>query len=411
MGNRANTGIPTLDERAAVLTNSRRLKMSRSAHAFVRGNTRQFYEWLESVRTETLPEGPPVWICGDCHLGNLGPVADARERIRIQIRDLDQTVIGNPAHDLVRLGLSLASAARGSNLPGITTANMVEQMVEGYEGAFGDDFDEDNDSQSPPVSVRLVLKQSARRSWIHLARERLDNPKPSIPLGPRFWPLSKDERRGLEELFDSDDMRQLATSLRSREDDARVRQLDAAYWMKGCSSLGRLRYAVLLSVGNKSSNGLCLMDVKEASKPAAPRQPHSNMPLDSAQRVVEGARQLAPALGNRMRAGRLLERSVVVRELMPQDLKLEIERLTCKEAMKVARYLARVVGRAHARQMNAGTRKSWFTDLQANRSKDLDAPSWLWSSIVQLLTSHEGAYLEHCRKYALEATRGIPFGT
>jgi uncharacterized protein (DUF2252 family) len=26
----------------------------------------------------------------------------------IQIRDLDQTVIGNPAHDLIRLGLSLA---------------------------------------------------------------------------------------------------------------------------------------------------------------------------------------------------------------------------------------------------------------------------------------------------------------
>jgi len=37
----------------------------------------------------------------------------------IQIRDLDQTVIGNPAHDSVRLGLWLASAARGSD-PGAT---------------------------------------------------------------------------------------------------------------------------------------------------------------------------------------------------------------------------------------------------------------------------------------------------
>jgi uncharacterized protein (DUF2252 family) len=37
-----------------------------------------------------------------------------------------------------------------------------------------------------------------------------------------------------------------------------------------------------------------------------------------------------------------------------------------------------------------------------NRSKSLDAPSWLWPSMVDLLVSHERAYLEHCRKYALD---------
>jgi uncharacterized protein (DUF2252 family) len=36
-------------------------------------------------------------------------VAEAKGRIEIEIRDLDQTVIGNPAHDLIRLGLSLES--------------------------------------------------------------------------------------------------------------------------------------------------------------------------------------------------------------------------------------------------------------------------------------------------------------
>ena len=45
--------------------------------------------------------------------------------IGIQIRDLDQTVIGNPAHDLIRLGLSLATVARGSDHPGVTTANCL----------------------------------------------------------------------------------------------------------------------------------------------------------------------------------------------------------------------------------------------------------------------------------------------
>lgn len=41
-----------------------------------------------------------------------------------------------------------------------------------------------------------------------------------------------------------------------------------------------------------------------------------------------------------------------------------------------AEYLARVVGLAHARQMEA-TRASYVFDLQSCRSKTLDAPSWL----------------------------------
>ena len=106
------------DARDALLVKTRNLKMARSSHAYVRGNTLRFYEWLESLKDGTLPSGPPVWICGDCHIGNLGPLANATGRIEIQIRDLDQTVVGNPAHDLIRLGLSLASAARGSDLPG-----------------------------------------------------------------------------------------------------------------------------------------------------------------------------------------------------------------------------------------------------------------------------------------------------
>jgi len=123
-------------DRQKTLTATRNLKMARSAHAFVRGSTEKFYAWLESRGRCTFPEGPPVWICGDCHLGNLGPLADVKGRVLIQIRDLDQTVIGNPAHDLIRLGLSLASAARSSDLPGVTTARILEELITGYQHAL-----------------------------------------------------------------------------------------------------------------------------------------------------------------------------------------------------------------------------------------------------------------------------------
>ena len=110
---KSSQGVPaTPDDRSAVLLQARNLKMARSAHAFVRGSTAKFYEWLKSADGRATPEGPPVWIGGDCHVGNPGPVANAGGKIEIQIRDLDQTVIGNPTHDLIRLGLSLAMAAR-----------------------------------------------------------------------------------------------------------------------------------------------------------------------------------------------------------------------------------------------------------------------------------------------------------
>src|ERR1700682_3037127 len=138
------------DDRERILTQARNLKMARSAHAYVRGSTVSFYEWLESSRRVKLPEGPPVWICGDCHVGNLGPLADIKGHVLVQMRDLDQTVIGNPAHDLVRLGLSLASAARGSDLPGVTTARILEELMSGYEAALGETFEGPKDRSYRP---------------------------------------------------------------------------------------------------------------------------------------------------------------------------------------------------------------------------------------------------------------------
>jgi len=389
------------DDRQQILTQKRNLKMAQSAHAYVRGSTVKFYEWLEDASRGKLPEGPPVWICGDCHVGNLGPLADAKGRVLIQIRDLDQTVIGNPAHDLIRLGLSLASAARGSDLPGVTTARILEELVAGYQAALSGDFKVETDKSYRPKLVQELLARSTRRRWRHLAEERLDNIKPTIPLGKRFWTLAPEERNALREMFASESVHPALASLRSRAKDDPVELVDAAYWMKGCSSLGRLRYAALLRVGGRKDSSLCLVDVKEAVTAAAPRSPTAQMPNDNAIRVVTGAKALSPNLGQRMLAAKLLGNPVVVRELMPQDLKIEIQRLTRPEAMSLARYLAGVVGRAHGRQMKSSLRRAWLGDLAKSHKASLEAPSWLWTSVVELIALHEAAYLDHCRRYAL----------
>jgi uncharacterized protein (DUF2252 family) len=393
-----------IDGRSVALTERRRLKMAESAHAYVRGNTVQFYEWLGSVGTSGLvPEGPPVWICGDCHVGNLGPVASADGKVEVQIRDLDQTVIGNPAHDVVRLSLSLAMAARGADLPGVTTALMIEQVVVGYRQAL---LGRERKTKEKDVApVKLVMRQALNRKWRHLAEERIEDVKPQIPLGPKFWQLSKAERDEIDRLFASEDVRTLATCLKERSNKAKVRVLDAAYWMKGCSSLGRLRFAVLAGIGKHNAEGFSLIDIKEATKPAAPAAKDGSMPKNNAERVVAGAKALSPFLGDRMLAGKFEHREVVLRELMPQDLKFELDGMTQGEAIAAANLFAGVVGKAHARQMDRATRDAWATELKPNQSKTLNAPSWLWTSVVELVTSHEGAYLNHCRQYALERAR------
>nr|WP_313538401.1 DUF2252 family protein [Sphingomonas sp.] len=390
-------------ERSTILEANRTLKMARSAHAYVRGNTAKFYDWLEgSPVSARVPQGPSIWICGDCHVGNLGPLSNGDGRVEVQIRDMDQAVIGNPAHDLIRLGLSLATAARGADLPGVVTAQMLEEMMEGYVAAIHDPTS--GDPGVEPDVVQSVKRRALGRRWRHLAKERLDAVEPQIPLGKRFWPIQDKERAALEAALAKPSV--LGTVLGAEDADAEraIRLVDAAYWMKGCSSLGLLRYAAIVALpDHKGRKDYALIDLKQAIDPIAPAAPGAELPADNADRVVAAARALSPHLGRRMAPVRMLGRSLFVRELAPQDLKLELDQFSRGEAVKSARYLAFVVGKAHARQMATDARDAWLEILAADRRSNLDAPSWLWESVVSLAGRHEVGYLEHCRRYAVAA--------
>jgi uncharacterized protein (DUF2252 family) len=390
--------------RVAALHRRRDLKMARSAHAYVRGSTKSFYEWLGSGAGKHIPEGPTIWICGDAHVGNLGPIARCNSQVAVELRDLDQTVPGNPAHDLVRLALSLAMAARSSDLPGVVTARLVEELIAGYLDAFVDPADKTDMQES--AAVRFIVREALRRKWRHLHRERIGK-KPRFPVGRRFLPLEPAERAEVEGFLSRERVRQLVTSLDSRDDSAEIRLRDAAFWVKGCSSLGLWRCAALVEVLGRGRRraGYCLLDLKEAVAPLAPTVSEELIPKHQGERAVRGALALSPSLGKRMVYGTVAGHEVFVRELMPQDLKLELSMFDDVEARATARALARIVGIGHARQMNESESLSWRKMLQSSSTRSLDAPSWLWSSVVELVGVHERAYLEHCRRFALGAEK------
>jgi uncharacterized protein (DUF2252 family) len=151
---------------------------------------------------------------------------------------------------------------------------MLEQIMEGYEEPL---VDADPDLRSRrPECVQVVMRQAVKRTWDHLAKERLEDTHPTIPLGRRFWPVADEEKRQIERFFFRP--RKCAYWWRHyapRRDDARVEVVDAAYWMKGCSSLGRLRFAVLLEVGKNQAKegGLCRSTSRKLLQAAAPRHP------------------------------------------------------------------------------------------------------------------------------------------
>jgi uncharacterized protein (DUF2252 family) len=81
------------------------------------------------------------------------PLASAGDDVDTHIRDLDQTVIGNPVHDLIGFALSLDSAAPGWKLSGKVTSTMLENLIVGYQSAFPCDDEEPVKIRSPTPSA------------------------------------------------------------------------------------------------------------------------------------------------------------------------------------------------------------------------------------------------------------------
>ena len=205
----------------------------------------------------------------------------------------------------------------------------------------------------------------------------------------------------LDELFGQERGAPTRPELNGRDDGSEVRLVDAAYWMKGCSSLGFLRYAALVRIvepGGRRS--IALVDLKEAVEAAAPAAPDADMPADPAERVVAGARALSPNLGERMLPVRLLGKPVVMRELPRRT-----SSSTSTSSAAKRRCGRRITSPSSSARPTAGRWTSGLAGRGAPRVLEgaaggAEAPSWLWSSVVELAGRHEVGYLRHCRRYA-----------
>jgi uncharacterized protein (DUF2252 family) len=171
----------------------------------------------------------------------------------------------------------------------------------------------------------------------------------------------------LAALVAREDIRLMIACLRRRHSDP-VKLMDAAYWVKGCSSLGRLRYALLVQVGHRRNAGLYLIDAKEAVKSAAPGVADKSMPKDNSLRVIAGAKALAPISATGWLRAALARLVWCCGNLRRMILKRS-KPAAFKEAASLAAYLGDVVGLAHGRQMDKQTCTAWRNELAIIRKR------------------------------------------
>ncbi|MGT2488716.1 DUF2252 family protein [Methylobacterium oryzae CBMB20] len=280
-------------------------------------------------------------------LGNLGALAAPDGRIDIQIRDLDQTVVAsNPAFDLVRLALSLGH--RGARRGAARHRHRPDE-VDGHGGRLRRQDRRipqgpNRASNRPEIVVTTKRRALGLALAPPLARAPEGQEPPRLRPGqPDFFDLDADESAASPAaLIGAPEIRRPCPgALGSAADDAEIRLLDAAYWIKGCSSLGACATPSWWRVLGGDRPQLALLDVKEAVPHLAPAAAGIAVPSDHAERVVAGARAPSPNLGDRMVAGHVGDRAggtpVTVRELLPQDLKIDAEQFSRGEAVRVSR--------------------------------------------------------------------------
>jgi hypothetical protein len=63
---------------------------------------------------------------------------------------------------------------------------MLEKMIDGYKGALSEGSRSGKSTSGSARPIEFVLKQALKRKWRYPAEERIEDVKPTIPLGEQF---------------------------------------------------------------------------------------------------------------------------------------------------------------------------------------------------------------------------------
>ncbi len=339
--------------------------MRKTRAGFFRGTCHLFWEdWSPPA---PMNDAPCVWSCGDPHLENLGAYKGANRVEYFDLTDFDEGALAPLTCDVTRFATGILVAAQDRETD--AALPLARHFVETYAETLGTGKAGwvERETAAGPIRDLLRKVRNRRRRDLLDARTRLHGQRRKIRTdGKKTLALEEHERDRIEPI--------LARIVRTQERPEFFELVDAARRLAGNSSLGLPRYVVLVE-GRGSPDRNCLLDLKLARPSALAAYVATLQPAwaHDAERVVTVQTRMqavAPAYLTAVREG---ARSFILRELQPQEDRLDLEArgLGRKDFADIAATMAKVIAWAHLRP--GGQRGSANTDALIEWGRD---PSW-----------------------------------
>ena len=327
--------------------------------SFLRGTCHLFYDDLPAEGP--LNAAPAAWICGDLHLENFGCYKGENRLAYFDLNDFDEAILA-PAHwELSRFLVSVLVAAEALQVQPSDATALCEVFLEAYAAALVDGKARWVERATATGMVHDLLRGVKERSRAAFLDSRTD-----IKGGKRR--LRLDGKKAL--VADEADRDKVTAFMASFAQTQRAPEffkvLDVARRIAGTGSLGVERYVILVR-GRGGADGQFLLDLKHA--PGSALAPHVRIPQpiwpSEAERVVSVQRRvqaISPAFLSAVHIG---DRSYVLKELLPSQDRLVLERWNGKlrRLEGVMRTMGEVVAwgqlRASGRQ-GAATADAWI---------------------------------------------------
>lgn len=304
-----------------------------------------------------LSGGIEMPLVGDIHSENYGTYKAGDGKIYYDVNDFDETTTGRVGFDICRLATSLFLAANERESSLAESVQLVLAAVTTYTEALtrlfkkGKEYVVSDAAPSGCAAIDDLIAAAAARKRTEFIQKQTEAGKEGRKLlrSAHYFNLPDDERRQALRL-----LADYVAQVEPAASESFYHAEDVCGRVAGVGSMGRLRYAVLVSGKGSAEARNVLLEFKE-SRPSAydlyrQRQNDAAALIQRAETVIAVQRrtQVAsnPNLGFAVDGGM----SFQVRELSPHDLRLELKPIKNSAMVeKVANVQATILARCHAK--------------------------------------------------------------
>lgn len=292
-------------------------RMAESPFVFFRGTCHLFYQhW--TAQSEPF-NAPAAWISGDLHFENFGAYKGDNRLVYFDINDFDEAALAPASWELARFMASLFVGAGTIGIEHEQALLLGQQFLDSYRAVLRTGKARWLERSTADGMVRELLRVLKKRQRSDLLakrcvvkgsvrRLRCDNLK--------ALPVSDADREKV--------LKFLARFAKSQAHPEFFEVLDVARRIAGTGSLGLERYVIL--VRGRGTDENFLLDLKHQPTPVVATSSPLPQPgwANSAERVMtiqERCQAISPAFLNAVRIG---SRSYILRELLPQEDRLDL---------------------------------------------------------------------------------------